>query len=41
MSNLRTTLTGALTAALALSLVATSPADARRGGSFGSRGYRT
>jgi len=41
MSKLKTTFTGALTAALALSLVATSPADARRGGSFGSRGYRT
>ncbi|HEV2530149.1 MAG TPA: hypothetical protein VGT80_00340, partial [Phenylobacterium sp.] len=41
MSNLKTTLTGALTAALAISLVAAAPADARRGGSFGSRGYRT
>jgi predicted lipid-binding transport protein (Tim44 family) len=41
MSKLRTTLTGALTAALAISLVAAAPADARRGGSFGSRGYRT
>lgn len=41
MSKLRTSLAGALSAALALSLVATSPADARRGGSFGSRGYRT
>jgi predicted lipid-binding transport protein (Tim44 family) len=41
MSNLKTTLTGALTAALAISLVATAPADARRGGSFGSRGSRT
>lgn len=28
-------------AALALSLIATAPADARRGGSFGSRGSRT
>ena len=41
MSNLKSTLTGALTAALAISLLATAPAEARRGGSFGSRGYRT
>lgn len=41
MSKFRTTLTSAMTAALAISLVATAPADARRGGSFGSRGYRT
>ena len=41
MSKLKTTLTSALTAALAISLVAAAPADARRGGSFGSRGYRT
>jgi len=41
MSKFKTTLTGALTAALAISLVAAAPADARRGGSFGSRGYRT
>ena len=41
MSKLKSSLTGALTAALALSLVAAEPADARRGGSFGSRGYRT
>lgn len=41
MSKLRSSLAGALTAALALSLVMTGPADARRGGSFGSRGYRT
>jgi predicted lipid-binding transport protein (Tim44 family) len=41
MSKIRTTLTGALAAAVAVSLVATAPAEARRGGSFGSRGYRT
>jgi len=41
MSTIRTTLAGALTAALALSLAFAGPADARRGGSFGSRGYRT
>jgi predicted lipid-binding transport protein (Tim44 family) len=41
MSKIRTTLTGALAAAVALSLVATAPAEARRGGSFGSRGART
>jgi len=41
MSKIRTTLTGALTAAVGLSLVLAAPADARRGGSFGSRGYRT
>jgi predicted lipid-binding transport protein (Tim44 family) len=41
MSKIRSTLTGALAAAVGLSLVVTAPADARRGGSFGSRGYRT
>jgi predicted lipid-binding transport protein (Tim44 family) len=41
MSKIRSSLTGALAAAVGLSLVLTAPADARRGGSFGSRGYRT
>ncbi|THD81128.1 MAG: hypothetical protein E7812_05345 [Phenylobacterium sp.] len=41
MTKLKSTLTGALTAALAFSLVVAAPADARRGGSFGSRGMRT
>lgn len=41
MSKFRTTLTGALAATLALSLALAGPAEARRGGSFGSRGYRT
>lgn len=41
MSKIRTAFAGALTAALALSLTVAGPADARRGGSFGSRGYRT
>jgi predicted lipid-binding transport protein (Tim44 family) len=41
MSKIRTTMTGALAAAVAVSLLATAPAEARRGGSFGSRGYRT
>jgi predicted lipid-binding transport protein (Tim44 family) len=33
--------TGMIATGLALSLMATAPADARRGGSFGSRGMRT
>lgn len=41
MTRLRSTLMGALAAALAVSFTITSPADARRGGSFGSRGSRT
>lgn len=41
MSKIRSTLTGALAAAVGLSLVLSAPAEARRGGSFGSRGYRT
>src|SRR6185312_11629509 len=41
MTRLRSTLAGALSAALAISLIATAPAEARRGGSFGSRGFRT
>lgn len=41
MTRLRSTLMGALAAALAVSFAVSSPADARRGGSFGSRGSRT
>ena len=41
MSRLRSGMTAAFGVALALGLVLAQPADARRGGSFGSRGYRT
>jgi predicted lipid-binding transport protein (Tim44 family) len=41
MSRLRSRITAALGVALALGLVLAQPADARRGGSFGSRGMRT
>jgi predicted lipid-binding transport protein (Tim44 family) len=37
----KTKIAGALATALALSLMIAGPADARRGGSFGSRGMRT
>jgi len=41
MANLRSKASAALGVALALSMVVAAPADARRGGSFGSRGART
>ena len=41
MSKLRSTVTGVVAAAVALSLALGGPAEARRGGSFGSRGMRT
>jgi predicted lipid-binding transport protein (Tim44 family) len=41
MSRLRSRLAAAFGVALALGVLAADPADARRGGSFGSRGYRT
>ena len=41
MSRLRSKVTAALGVALALGMVLAQPADARRGGSFGSRGMRT
>ena len=41
MTNLRPRIGAALGVGLALSLLAAAPADARRGGSFGSRGART
>ncbi len=41
MANLRSKISVGLGVALALSMVVAAPADARRGGSFGSRGSRT
>ena len=41
MANLRSRIFAALGMALALSMLVAAPADARRGGSFGSRGART
>ena len=41
MANLRSRISAALGVALALSVLVAEPADARRGGSFGSRGSRT
>lgn len=41
MASLRSRISVALGVALALSVLAAQPADARRGGSFGSRGART
>jgi predicted lipid-binding transport protein (Tim44 family) len=41
MSRLRSRLAAAFGVALALGVLMADPADARRGGSFGSRGYRT
>lgn len=41
MTSLRSRMTVALGVALALSMMVAAPADARRGGSFGSRGART
>jgi predicted lipid-binding transport protein (Tim44 family) len=41
MTRLRSRITAALGVALALGMIVAQPADARRGGSFGSRGMRT
>jgi predicted lipid-binding transport protein (Tim44 family) len=41
MANIRSRFSAALGVALALGMLAAQPADARRGGSFGSRGART
>jgi predicted lipid-binding transport protein (Tim44 family) len=41
MTRLRTRISAALGVALAIGMLVASPADARRGGSFGSRGART
>ncbi|HXA41229.1 MAG TPA: TIM44-like domain-containing protein [Phenylobacterium sp.] len=41
MTRLRTRIAAALGMALAVAMLAAAPADARRGGSFGSRGSRT
>ncbi|HZZ32774.1 MAG TPA: TIM44-like domain-containing protein [Phenylobacterium sp.] len=41
MTRLRTKISAALGMALAVSMLVAAPADARRGGSFGSRGSRT
>ena len=41
MPNLRSRICAALGMTLALSMLVAEPAEARRGGSFGSRGART
>src|SRR3954468_13036870 len=41
MTSLRSKITAALGVSLAVGLLMAEPADARRGGSFGSRGART